>query len=104
MDTDHLWALVLAGGDGTRLQGLTRLIAGAPIPKQYCRILGDRSLLEMTLARVARLVPCERTLAIDAGLGHLPEIADGDPPHTPRGCPFQAWSVGEALRLTRLLA
>jgi predicted glycogen debranching enzyme len=35
----------------------------------------------------------------EAGLGHLPEIADGDPPHTPRGCPFQAWSVGEALRL-----
>ena len=40
----------------------------------------------------------------DAGLGHLPEIADGDPPHTPRGCPFQAWSVGEALHLMRLLA
>jgi predicted glycogen debranching enzyme len=35
----------------------------------------------------------------DAGIGHLAEIADGDPPHTPRGCPFQAWSVGEALRL-----
>jgi predicted glycogen debranching enzyme len=34
-----------------------------------------------------------------SGLGHLPEIADGDPPHHPRGCPFQAWSVGEALRL-----
>ncbi len=31
--------------------------------------------------------------------GHLPEIADGDPPHTPRGCPCQAWSVGEMLRL-----
>ena len=30
MDTDHLWALVLAGGDGIRLQALTRLIAGAP--------------------------------------------------------------------------
>jgi predicted glycogen debranching enzyme len=39
----------------------------------------------------------------DGGLGHLPEIADGDPPHTPRGCPFQAWSVGEALRITSLL-
>ncbi len=37
----------------------------------------------------------------DAGLGHLPEVADGDPPHTPAGCPFQAWSVGEALRLDR---
>ncbi|GMU92219.1 MAG: 4-alpha-glucanotransferase [Candidatus Hydrogenedentota bacterium] len=34
-----------------------------------------------------------------AGLGHISEIADADPPHTPRGCPFQAWSVGEALRL-----
>lgn len=31
--------------------------------------------------------------------GQLPEIADGDPPHTPRGCPAQAWSVGELLRL-----
>ena len=36
-----------------------------------------------------------------AGLGHVSEIADGDAPHTPRGCPFQAWSVGELLRLTQ---
>jgi predicted glycogen debranching enzyme len=35
----------------------------------------------------------------EAGLGHISEVADGDAPHTPRGCPFQAWSVGEALRL-----
>jgi len=39
----------------------------------------------------------------EAGLGHLPEIADGDPPHAPRGCLFQAWSVGEALRLVNML-
>jgi glycogen debranching enzyme len=39
----------------------------------------------------------------EAGLGHLPEIADGDAPHAPRGCPFQAWSVGEALRLDRVV-
>jgi predicted glycogen debranching enzyme len=31
--------------------------------------------------------------------GHLFEIADGDPPHAPRGCPFQAWSVGETARM-----
>ena len=37
----------------------------------------------------------------EAGLGHVSEIADGEPPHTPRGCPFQAWSVGELLRLDR---
>jgi mannose-1-phosphate guanylyltransferase len=57
-------ALVLAGGDGTRLQALTRLIAGAPIPKQYCRIAGDRSLLEATLGRVAPLVGHAGTLVI----------------------------------------
>jgi predicted glycogen debranching enzyme len=34
-----------------------------------------------------------------AGLGHVSEIADAERPHAPRGCPFQAWSVGEALRL-----
>ena len=38
----------------------------------------------------------------DAGLGHISEIADADPPHTPRGCPFQAWSVGEAIRIERM--
>src|SRR3989454_1589916 len=62
--SESFWALVLAGGDGTRLQSLTHLIAGTPIPKQYCRILGPRSLLETTLSRVAPLVSAERTLAI----------------------------------------
>ena len=33
-----------------------------------------------------------------AGLGHISEIADGDSPYTPRGCPFQAWSLGELFR------
>jgi glycogen debranching enzyme len=39
----------------------------------------------------------------EAGIGHISEIADGDAPHAPRGCPFQAWSVGEALRLDRIV-
>jgi predicted glycogen debranching enzyme len=39
----------------------------------------------------------------EAGVGHISEIADAEPPHTPRGCPFQAWSVGEALRLDRVV-
>jgi glycogen debranching enzyme len=34
-----------------------------------------------------------------AGVGHVSEIADAEAPHVPRGCPFQAWSVAEALRI-----
>ena len=50
------------------------------------------------LARKRFLAPLLERVG-EPGIGHLPEIADGDPPHTPRGAPFQAWSVGEALRL-----
>jgi predicted glycogen debranching enzyme len=35
----------------------------------------------------------------EAGLGSVSEIFDGDAPHAPRGCPAQAWSVGEMLRI-----
>lgn len=38
----------------------------------------------------------------EAGLGHISEIADGDAPFTPRGAPFQAWSVAELLRIELL--
>jgi mannose-1-phosphate guanylyltransferase len=76
------WALVLAGGDGRRLQDLTRRIAGAPIPKQYCRIAGDRSLLEATLARISPLVPRGRTLVV-VNRNHLelalPQLSDVPP-------------------------
>jgi predicted glycogen debranching enzyme len=37
----------------------------------------------------------------EAGLGHVSEIADAEAPFTPRGCPFQAWSLGELIRLDR---
>jgi len=53
-------------------------------------------------ARQRFLEPLLRHLD-EAGLGHVSEIADGDAPHEPRGCPFQAWSVGEALRLDRVV-
>ncbi len=43
-------------------------------------------------------------LLLDSGcIGHLPEIVDGDAPHTQRGCDAQAWSVAEALRVWKLL-
>jgi glycogen debranching enzyme len=36
---------------------------------------------------------------LEAGIGQISEIFDADPPHTPRGCPAQAWSVAEVLRV-----
>jgi glycogen debranching enzyme len=37
------------------------------------------------------------------GLGHITEVADGDHPHARGGCPAQAWSLGEYLRVRRLV-
>ena len=39
----------------------------------------------------------------DWGLGSVSETADGAAPHAATGCPFQAWSVAEALRVRRAL-
>ena len=40
------------------------------------------------------------TLLLDAGCaGQIPEILDGDYPHTQRGCDAQAWGVSEVLRV-----
>jgi predicted glycogen debranching enzyme len=35
---------------------------------------------------------------LQAGLGTVSEIFDGDPPHIPRGCISQAWSVAEPFK------
>ncbi|MEM7023595.1 MAG: amylo-alpha-1,6-glucosidase [Pseudomonadota bacterium] len=48
------------------------------------------------------LAPLRAHLEV-AGLGHVSEIADGASPHTPRGCPFQAWSLAEMLRISRMI-
>lgn len=64
----------------------------------WVRVRGNTSAA-IQAARTRFLQPLLEHLG-KAGLGHISEIADGDPPHTPRGCPFQAWSVGEALRLS----
>ena len=54
-------AIVLAGGDGTRLRELTRQIAGDDRPKQFCPLLGEKTLLGETRGRVALAVPPSRT-------------------------------------------
>jgi glycogen debranching enzyme len=38
----------------------------------------------------------------EAGLSHISEIVDAEPQHTPKGCPFQAWSMGNISACCRL--
>jgi glycogen debranching enzyme len=55
------------------------------------RLTGDR-------AEAKRIVRGVRTMLEDYGLGGIAEVYDGDSPHGPGGCPWQAWSVAEILR------
>jgi predicted glycogen debranching enzyme len=73
---------------GAFVEAWVRVRGGTPEVKREAR----RRFLQPIIAHLDQ-----------AGLGHVSEIADGDPPHAPRGCPFQAWSVGEALRLDQVV-
>ena len=66
----HAWGVVLAGGKGTRLAGLTRRLYGEDRPKQYAVLTGRKSLLRQTLDRVSVLIPAHRTVVVTmAGQG-----------------------------------
>jgi len=72
-----------------------------PFIEAWVRVRGNT----MTARREARqrfMAPLLAHLQ-SAGLGHVSEIADADPPFRPKGCPFQAWSLGELLRLDRVV-
>lgn len=58
------WTLALAGGEGVRLADYVQRRFGRRIPKQYCCMLGSRSMLEHTLERLNQLTPPSRTLTV----------------------------------------
>ena len=76
------WAVILAGGDGRRLQALTRDAAGISVPKQFCSLQGGPCLLEDALQRASTVAPRRRVCTViaarhqrwwDALVGDLPE-------------------------------
>jgi predicted glycogen debranching enzyme len=73
-----------------------------PFIEAWVRVRGETGAAKAE-ARARFLEPLLAHLD-EAGIGHLPEIADAEAPHIPRGCPFQAWSVAEALRIDKFLA
>jgi len=65
-DSDNIWALVLAAGDGRRLQGLTTTRSGLAIPKQFCSLERGPSLLREAIARATAITAPARICAIVA--------------------------------------
>ena len=59
------------------------------------RVRGDTARPGLRAQCLAPLLAHASTV----GLGHVCEVADGDTPHTPGGCPAQAWSLGELIRI-----
>ena len=85
--------------DGAYHQGTVWPWLLGPFVEAWVRVHGG-SDESRRVARRRFLNPLLAHLS-EAGVGHISEIADAEPPFTPRGCPFQAWSVAEALRLDR---
>jgi len=63
-DAAHDWALVLAAGEGSRLQRLTTTASGVAVPKQFCSLSGGTSLLHDTLQRAQVIAPPQRTCVV----------------------------------------
>ncbi len=59
---EHLYALIMAGGGGTRLWPLSR----RQHPKQTLTLVGDRSMFQMAVDRLRPLLPPERILVVTA--------------------------------------
>ena len=64
MDHLNLWAIVLAGGEGTRVRSFLQQICGGSGLKQFSAIIDERSMLRCTLDRVVRLIPPQRVLVV----------------------------------------
>src|SRR6059036_1403427 len=87
---------------GQRIRSLGENCSGiGPFVEAWVRVRGNTAAAKQS-ARSRFLEPLRRHLGT-TGLGHISEIADADPPFTPRGCPFQAWSLGEFIRLDRIV-
>ncbi|MBV8585813.1 MAG: glycogen debranching protein, partial [Verrucomicrobia bacterium] len=83
--------------DSVYHQGTVWTYLIGPYVQAWLRVNGDTAQNRAT-ARQRFIDPINQALDL-AGLDHLSEVYDGVAPHRPGGCPFQAWSTGELLRL-----
>lgn len=66
---DHTYAVIMAGGSGTRLWPVSR----KNHPKHTLPLLGERTLFQITLDRLSGFLPAERVLVVTAA-DHAAEL------------------------------
>lgn len=71
----QLWGIVLAGGEGSRVRDFLQRLRGGRGIKQFCAVIGRRSMLEHTVARVERVIPRERILVV-VSAQHRRDVAE----------------------------
>lgn len=64
MSDTGLWAIMLAGGEGTRLKAFVQQCLGSDAPKQFCTFVGKRTMLQHTIHRASRLIPRSRMVVV----------------------------------------
>jgi mannose-1-phosphate guanylyltransferase len=80
LDNEHLYAVIMAGGIGSRLWPRSR----SATPKQFLDLTSERSMLGETVDRIRPLVPLERILVVtgeehrETVLGQMPGLPDGN--------------------------
>ncbi len=73
---DHTYALILAGGGGTRLWPKSRNAT----PKQFLKLVGDKTMMQLCADRIHTLIPWEKIIVITNALykdevaRQLPEV------------------------------
>ena len=75
VEREHIWGIVLAGGEGKRLQPFIQASLGCDRPKQYCAFIQNRSMLRHTLLRAERIIPPEHLLTVVI-YPHLPYVRE----------------------------
>ena len=60
--TEHLYALIMAGGGGTRLWPMSR----REHPKQMLKLVGDRTMFQLSVDRLLPLLPADHIYVVTA--------------------------------------
>jgi len=68
-DKKALYAVILAGGVGSRFWPLSRQMA----PKQFLKVISDESLIQRTISRIKKLIPVKRILIV-TNVNYIHEI------------------------------